>query len=180
VESLPNLRMFKGVSRDHLAGLVAAGDVRTFAAGDVVVHEGDDADAAWLVLTGRLQACVGENRRSLGDLWAGEVFGERALFGRTHKRSATVVSTTESSALRLGAGSLDQFSGNSAVAALQIHLIEVTARRLKTVDLSRRKAWSAEDRAAYEAKKAASPTPDPESVAEGLFARLKRLLGGEP
>jgi eukaryotic-like serine/threonine-protein kinase len=67
----------------------------TFAPGEVMVREGDAADAAYIVLEGECQAerGVGVLRHELRRMGPGEMFGETAVLTR-NPRSATVTAVT--------------------------------------------------------------------------------------
>ncbi|MDX1511457.1 MAG: alpha-isopropylmalate synthase regulatory domain-containing protein [Nitriliruptorales bacterium] len=70
--------IFPGVAPSTLARGVTTRELR---AGDILCEEGDPADAAWVIVTGRLRASVreGEQTRILGDNGPGELIGEAAL-----------------------------------------------------------------------------------------------------
>ena len=64
-----------------------------FAFGEVIVAEGDDADALYVLLTGTARAIkAGEHGEEvpLNVMRAGDSFGERALVEEAGKRTATV------------------------------------------------------------------------------------------
>ena len=72
---------------------------RTFAAGSVIVREGDPGEEAFIITTG---TCVvskregqdGKAQREIGRLGPGAVFGETAILSRT-PRTATVTAADE-------------------------------------------------------------------------------------
>ena len=66
----------------------------TFKAGDVIIREGDEADAAYFIVSGEVEVLVGSGRRRVGALGAGEVFGEMCLI-EPGPRSATVRAVTD-------------------------------------------------------------------------------------
>ena len=66
----------------------------TFKAGDVIIREGDEGDAAYLIVSGEVEVLVGSGRRRVGALGAGEVFGEMCLI-EPGPRSATVRALTD-------------------------------------------------------------------------------------
>jgi eukaryotic-like serine/threonine-protein kinase len=57
--------------------------VRTFPAGAVVVHEGDPADCAYVIVQGRARVykTVAGRRVTIGELGPGRAFGEAGIFG---------------------------------------------------------------------------------------------------
>ncbi|HYP90396.1 MAG TPA: cyclic nucleotide-binding domain-containing protein, partial [Polyangiaceae bacterium] len=70
--------------------------VRTFAAGSLIVEEGAEADAAFLVTAGNCEVYrdVDGEKRSVRTLGAGEIFGEMGLLTRA-PRTATVAARSE-------------------------------------------------------------------------------------
>jgi ATP-binding cassette subfamily B protein len=88
----------------EVRSLVAASFVPVhFAFGDVIVREGDEADAYYILATGRARALKMDERGEevpLNTLGPGDGFGEGALIGGT-KRTATVRASGETEALRL-------------------------------------------------------------------------------
>jgi CRP-like cAMP-binding protein len=111
--------------------IVDAGQLRHYARGDVVFHQGDLGDVLHLVRSGRAAARVTTpdgDMVTLRVMGAGQVFGELALFSDKHERTASIVALepVETLALR-----------RSAVAELrQSHrefddaLLEMLARRV--------------------------------------------------
>jgi CRP-like cAMP-binding protein len=89
---LARLELFAGLEPDELESVVALTKPRMYAAGDVVVRQGDPADAAFAVAYGRLKVVTtGENGReaALGLMGRGDVFGELSIVDGG-ARSATV------------------------------------------------------------------------------------------
>ena len=73
-----------------------------FAAGTEIFHEGQDADAAFLVLEGQVEVRkrTDEGHKVMATLGNGDVLGEMALFGGVH-RSADAVAVSDTKAFRL-------------------------------------------------------------------------------
>lgn len=108
-EVLLSSRVFQGVEleamesmcRDLLhGGTLTYQEVHPF---DRVVHQGETADALFVVDYGELQVTRGPLRGGVGPepvrLGPGDVFGERAILG--HQRSASVTAVTEAAVLML-------------------------------------------------------------------------------
>ena len=108
--------------------------LHTFAAGAVIVREGDPADAAYIITAG---TCEVRKRDSQGRtvtlrmLRAGEVFGETAIFANT-PRSATVVALDDVSAVVVERTALDHLIRSSwlglFVKALADRFLELETR----------------------------------------------------
>jgi CRP-like cAMP-binding protein len=78
---------------------------RETAAGEVIVHRGDPADALFVIVTGKFEVSVASadgTRRVLRMLGAGTVFGEIAVLDDT-ARNADVISRIEGELLVLSA-----------------------------------------------------------------------------
>jgi CRP-like cAMP-binding protein len=163
------------VPSEDIDALMAAGEVVLIPAGEHAARQGDTAEAALLLLTGRAKASLQPGDRDLGELWPGEIVGAEALFGRAAELPVDVVSLVDTTALRLRPDDIEALHGNAALAALQRHLMSVLARRLRTVDLDMRRIWMQEDAAAAASKR---PKKKPEPDDPGLLGRLWALLGG--
>jgi CRP-like cAMP-binding protein len=87
-------KLFDAVPAEELRKVFAIARRRTFARGEVVLHEGDPADSFHVVVRGRFAARL---RTRLGDtallsvMAEGDAFGELALIGELAARSTTVV-----------------------------------------------------------------------------------------
>jgi eukaryotic-like serine/threonine-protein kinase len=73
---------------------------KRFAAGTLIVREGDEADAAYIITQGQCELfkTVDGQKRFLRVLGSGDVFGETAIFGSS-KRTASIVASTDVIAL---------------------------------------------------------------------------------
>jgi MFS family permease len=134
---------------DQLAGAATPSEV---AAGTVVVAEGDEADAFYVVVAGRLAvSSIGEHAepRWLNELVGGDYFGEIGLLEQS-PRTATVTAVEPSRLLTIpGADWLDALSSQPPSPAL----LESAALRLARSHPSRRLT-----RAALDEKPAEEPT----------------------
>jgi hypothetical protein len=79
-----------------------------FHKGDVLMRQGDDGDAAYLIQEGWLEVCrKNKDRKQLTTkLGPGEIAGELALTGAANKRTATVRALTDGCAEIIDRGSL--------------------------------------------------------------------------
>jgi CRP-like cAMP-binding protein len=75
----------------------------TFKPNDVIVTEGSEGEAAYLVLKGKVAVQKGfrsENPRTVATLGKGHIFGEMSLFdGRPHMATVVAVEDTEVSSI---------------------------------------------------------------------------------
>jgi CRP/FNR family transcriptional regulator, cyclic AMP receptor protein len=95
-------RLLEGVPPEDVRQLLQVARRRTFRRGEVVVHQNDPADSLHLVVKGRFAIRVttplGE-QATVAVSGGGDMFGEIALLGENHRRSATVEALEESETL---------------------------------------------------------------------------------
>lgn len=112
--------------------LARLGDTRTWEAGTVVVHEGEPADAMYLIHEGELRAFVGgEGGRvlELNTLGPGEFFGELMLSG--HKRAASVQVTRRARLTRVTRDEAQRMLASRPDLAFE--LIQSLVQRVRTL-----------------------------------------------
>ncbi len=105
---------------------------QTFAEGDVIVREGDPAEAAYLVVDGVVEVykTVHGKRVALRLIGPGEVFGEAAVFSSQH-RTASVVAKSEVTVKIVTAASLElELAKNDALRVL----VRTLALRFREID----------------------------------------------
>ncbi|MCF7201812.1 Crp/Fnr family transcriptional regulator [Pseudomonas oligotrophica] len=96
-----------------------------FAAGEELIHEGDEADNVFVIIEGRAEAMV--NGHKVGDVQKDEIFGAMAVFTR-EKRSASVVACEPCTVMVIPK---EQFIGLTQSNPRIAHsLIESMARRI--------------------------------------------------
>lgn len=114
--------------QEDLKGFLRGGwwfDRRTFPAGAVVIREGDEAHAAYIVTDGRAAVYSGE--RILRNIGPGEVFGETALLaGGT--RTASIVALTELTTMVVSRESLDSEIGRDTWLSLFVRTLALRFR----------------------------------------------------
>jgi signal transduction histidine kinase len=90
---LQGVPFFSHLSQEQLTGLAAHGKVVPCQQGEVVVHEGDDADSMYVILDGQVRVFKSDETNTeidIAELGTGSFFGELALLDQG-TRSATVV-----------------------------------------------------------------------------------------
>jgi len=94
---------------------------KTYAKGDVIVREGDVADCAFLIRSGRVEASrkVKGKKKVLRKMGVGELFGESAIFDKK-PRTATVVALEATRVAVFSKSSLAEEMGRADVLALAL------------------------------------------------------------
>jgi MFS family permease len=103
VELLSSLDLLAGADRSTLERLAAAAEQVVLPAGRVVIHEGDESDALWVLERGELSVCVnagGPTSRELAPVTAPGYVGELGLLHGI-PRTATVRTLRECTLLRI-------------------------------------------------------------------------------
>lgn len=165
-EELAALRPLRAVPAAEIEALLALGEERLLAQGEVLIEVDQRPAHAMLLVHGRLGAHSGA--RLVGDIWPGEIVGESALDGAGHPSQVRVVAMAQSTVLVLTPQLLEAAAGTPALAALQVHLVHALSRRIRSSNLAIRRAWQEHQ---APARPAAAP-PEP-----SLLDRLRALLG---
>src|SRR4051812_38589803 len=105
--------LLSSLAEDDRREIISAARHRTFARGEVLVHEGDPADSLHLVAAGRVAVRVSTpsgERATLNILSAGDYFGELSLVrrGGDRHRTATVVALEPTETLVISVATFDQ------------------------------------------------------------------------
>jgi serine/threonine-protein kinase len=105
---------------------------RTFRPGEVIIHEGDTGDAAYLIVTGTCRAYrkVGAAAETLATMGPGDVFGEMALL-LEEPRAASVVAVDAVSVLVLDQMTLEEGLGVDGWAGT---LVRALAQRFRDLE----------------------------------------------
>jgi CRP-like cAMP-binding protein len=130
-EALAKAPIFSDLKRGTLKSIARAAKVRRFAAGELLVKEGEEAAAFFVLCRGQAEVVkrLGHDReRALGKLTEGDFFGEMALFDG-FPRSATVRAVSECECVVLARWDLLALIRTSPEVALGI--LPVLSRRLR-------------------------------------------------
>ncbi len=104
-DALAGVSIFAGVDSARLAELAASAERVSVRAGSFVFRQGDEPDALFVLLSGRVEAIAGTPPRVLRVLGRGDAIGELALLTGS-PRSASVRARRDSELLRLDAGAV--------------------------------------------------------------------------
>ncbi|HEY8729987.1 MAG TPA: cyclic nucleotide-binding domain-containing protein, partial [Acidothermaceae bacterium] len=134
VQLLGALDLFTGASNSVLERLATAAVEQQSPAGTVIIREGDDADALWILVSGTLAVEAvgmdgpGDQAVELPDVEAPSYVGELGLLRRA-PRSATVTTKSDSTLLRI--------DGTEFLNALEAAPPSVSLKTLAAVRLAR-------------------------------------------
>jgi CRP/FNR family cyclic AMP-dependent transcriptional regulator len=100
-ESLSRVPLLESLDRGTIRSLAATGKLRQYNAGDTIVRENDPGIALYIIVSGRARVERGAgNPQALGELRAGDFFGELAII-EEHARTATVTAVEDTECLLL-------------------------------------------------------------------------------
>lgn len=128
---LRTIPMFEELAAEDLEALAGSLVERKFAAGDLIVNQGDPGTEMYVVAEGHVNIHLpgeGSRRVSLKDIARGEYFGELALFD-DKPRSASALATTDTVLLELGRETLSNYLKKRPHAAMAI--LRTMAERLR-------------------------------------------------
>ena len=106
---LATVATFKGLSADDLTALESQLEQMPVARGTCLVTEGDEADALFVVVSGRFAVEVGGNPEPVTEIGQGATIGEIAFFAGG-SRTATVRAIRDSVVVRLSRADFDDIS----------------------------------------------------------------------
>jgi len=166
---LAEMFIFRGVPKGSLHELCAMAPPVSFKPGMTIFTQGEDSDVALLLVDGLLgvEVTSAGQHREVGQVNAGEIVGETALFAREGKRSATVRALKASQCLLINPDLLLNASKNPALIAIERHLLGTLARRIRRTNQETSKLWK--EVGVHKPEEAARP---------GIASKLKKLFGG--
>ena len=125
--------LLAGLSRQELDWLVEQSETLDLPQGEMLIHEGDEGDSAFVILDGELEVSKRSGPRDvvLSVRRSGDVIGEMALLTKA-PRMATVRATQDSRLLRIPAGAFDNLLLSHPSAALSI--LQTVTSRLKNTE----------------------------------------------
>ncbi len=132
-DALRRTFLFSALDDDELTALAAEVWLEQIPAGSVIVREGDEADALYVVVSGGVNVTKSDGQ-FLAYLGPGGFFGEMALFLAGSRRSATCVSTADTTCAIIRQDVLTSFCDARPPAGLKIYraIIGTLAERLQS------------------------------------------------
>lgn len=118
------------IEPERVQTIAQAGDLESFLSGEIIVAEGTPADAMYLLLSGRVEVCKGDNQ--LATLVPGDFFGEMSLL-QPGSRTATVVALDAAHLFRLPYFALQNLleQDPQAMNAVLVQVVRVLSERLR-------------------------------------------------
>lgn len=134
VEVLERVELFRALPPAGLARLAERGVSRRFAAGDVLMRQGETSQTLHVIVDGRVRverALAGDRSVTLADLGPGDVVGEMGLLDGA-PRSATVTAIEDVETLEIHATVLAVVLIEHP--AVSGSLLRILSRRLRSTD----------------------------------------------
>ena len=128
---LKELEIFSELNQQELEDVASLAQIRKIPTDSTIFHEGDDADAIFVVVNGKVKIVTTSTDGKefiLSVLGAGQVFGEMGLL-ETAPRSASVVTITEVELLVINRADFDHLLKSSP--GISRKLMSILSRRLR-------------------------------------------------
>ena len=183
IQALSKMHIFRSIASHDLQRLIDQCDTQNYQRGQVICKQGDQAQNALILVSGRLEVSVqtGSSIRHVGEVHPGEIFGEQGLFHSNGTRNATVIANRDSICLVLTPRIMRISADSSASVALEKHLIATMARRIRATNLVIQKSWKEaqleEDKHKQKIEQKKEKEVAPEKPAS-LLSRLRSIFGG--
>lgn len=131
--ALRNNPLFADLSDEQLGHLAAEVWLEIIPGGSVIVREGDEADALYVVVSGGVNVTK-SGGQFLAYLGPGGFFGEMALFLDNSRRSATCITSQDTTCAIIRSPILHQYCNNWPDAGLVVYrtIIRTLAERLQS------------------------------------------------
>jgi NTE family protein len=131
---LDGVEIFHDLEEEERARLAAELETLNLRRGEVLVRQGEMAEALYIVVTGRFAVTIEGRREAVAELGPGQPVGEIA-FLTGGARTATVTALRDSLVLRLGRAEFEELSAKSP--SIWRTLTVTMARRVATANISR-------------------------------------------
>ena len=131
---LDGVEIFHDLEEEERARLAAELETLNLRRGEVLVRQGEVAEALYIVVTGRFAVTIEGRREAVAELGPGQPIGEIAFLAGG-ARTATVTALRDSLVLRLGRAEFEELSAKSP--SIWRTLTVTMARRVATANISR-------------------------------------------
>ena len=130
-KTLRFLAFFKDFSDDQITEVVNASEWKDFKVGDVIVTEGEQETAFYIIAKGGVD--VKKSEQTIGSMKQGDCFGEIAFLTQ-QPRIATIVARTEVSLMSVSTSLMDKASIETQLQYYRIFLENLIARLSQATD----------------------------------------------
>ncbi len=130
-KTLRYLAFFKDFSDEQITEVVNASEWKEFEKGEVIVTEGEQETAFYIIAKGGVEVVKNEN--VVGMMKQGDCFGEIAFLTR-QPRNATIVARTEVSLMSVSTSLMEQASTETQLRYYRIFLENLIARLSQATD----------------------------------------------
>ena len=132
-DQLAKIWIFSKLEQSDLVRMAKAVVPRTYAKGEAIVNEGEQAVAFYVITSGRVQ--LTKKGEQLGTMGPGECFGEMALLDG-HPRSASVLALEDTKCLAMTRWDFSaELSANPAMAVAMLPVLSKRIRELEGEDI---------------------------------------------
>jgi CRP-like cAMP-binding protein len=122
-QRLNEVPLFKGLEPREIDSMFDLAEVRELKAGQRLFHEGDAADALWIVLDGDVEISKAADDKKvsvLAEVGPGSAIGELSLFRLSTRHSASVTAICPVQVLRIPVNSFRKLVSQNDLAALKV------------------------------------------------------------
>jgi CRP-like cAMP-binding protein len=130
---MATFEIFEGLSKAEVARIFELGIIRPIQEGSVLFEKGDIGHEMYVVLTGRIgiQEKSTSEKPDIAELGPGDIFGEMAMFEKSHERSASAIVMEFSQVLILSEEALNKFIQKKVPRRFLTNIIAVLCHRLR-------------------------------------------------
>ena len=129
---MSSFKIFNGLTKKELSRIFDVGVIQQVEEGKILFHKGDSGSDMYAVLTGKIGIVTesGGKKEVIAELGPGELFGEVAMFGEAHQRSAGAVAREFSQVLTLSEETFKKMVESKVPKRFLINLVRMLSERL--------------------------------------------------
>ena len=131
-DTLKNIGFLKGFTDSDIWELVRASNWKNYPPGTAIIKQGDVDDSFYVLLSGVVS--IEKDRQLIGNLQEGDCFGEMGYLSKT-ERTATVVSKTEVSLIKVNSSTLNRAEEGTQLRFLKAFVSTVINRLEQTTSV---------------------------------------------
>ena len=130
---MATFEVFEGLKKSEVARIFDQGMIRPIQEKSVLFEKDDIGNEMYIVLTGRIGIYdkSPSEKPDIAELGPGGIFGEMAMFEKSHERSATAIAMEFSQLLVLSEEALDKFIQKKVPHRFLTNIIAILCHRLR-------------------------------------------------